>query len=146
MLNRISHIGVLVNDIEAALRIWRDQFGFKQFSEARFEVEGIRSVFLSLSGCSGEMSIELMEPLDKSDMGNALARRLANVGEGFYHLAVVTDDVAASGAALARSGLPIIERPPVATGAQGRWLVHPKAANGIMIEGTEEWDGGEGAR
>ena len=146
MLNRISHIGVLVNDIEAALRIWRDRLGFKKFSEARFEVEGIRSVFLSLSGCSGEMSIELMEPLDKSDMGNALARRLANVGEGFYHLAVVTDDVAASGAALARSGLPIIERPPVATGAPGRWLVHPKAANGIMIEGTAELDGGEGAQ
>jgi len=24
--------------------------------------------------------------------------------------------------------------------------VHPKAANGVMIEGTEEWDGVEGAR
>jgi len=30
----------------------------------------------------------------------------------------------------------------VATGTQGRWLIHPKAANGIMIEGIEEW--GEG--
>ena len=143
MLNRISHVGVLVHDIEAALRIWRDQLGFKQFSEARFDVEGIRSVFLSLSGHAGDMSIELMEPLDKSDMRNALARRLATVGEGFYHLAVVTDDVAASGKALAQSGLPIIERPPVAPGAQGRWLVHPKAASGVMIEG---WDGGEGTR
>ena len=79
-------------------------------------------------------------------MSNALARRLAKVGEGFYHLAVVTDDVAVSGTALARSGLPVVERPPVAPGAQGRWLVHPKAANGVMIEGTEEWAGGEGAR
>src|SRR5215813_9707314 len=146
MLSRISHIGVLVNDIEAALRIWRDQLGFKKFSESRFEVESIRSVLLSLSRRRGEMSIERMESIDKSDMGNALARRLANVGEGFYHLAVVTDDVAASGAALARRGLPIIERPPVAAGAQGRWLVHPTAANGVMIEGTEEWDDGEGIR
>jgi methylmalonyl-CoA epimerase len=146
MFQRISHIGIVVHDIESALRVWRDGLGFKQFAEARIEVEGIRSVFLSLSGKAGEMSIELMEPLDKSDMGNALARRLANVGEGFYHLAVVTDDVAASGAALARRGLPIIERPPVAAGAQGRWLVHPKAANGVMIEGTEEWDADEGAR
>jgi catechol 2,3-dioxygenase-like lactoylglutathione lyase family enzyme len=45
MLSRISHIGVLVNDIDAALRIWRDRLGFKKFSQARFEVEGIRSVF-----------------------------------------------------------------------------------------------------
>lgn len=143
MLDRISHIGVVVADLDAALRIWRDKLGFKQFSAARIEVEGIRSVFLSLSGRPGEMSIELMEPLDRSDMANPVARRLARVGEGFYHLAVVTEDVAASGRALAQLALPIIERPPMAAGAQGRWLIHPKAANGVMVEGIEEWaDGG----
>lgn len=145
MFNRISHIGVVVNDMDAALAIWRDKLGFKQFSQATFDVEGIRSVFLSLSGEPGEMSIELMEPLDKSDMSNPVARRLAKVGEGFYHLAVVTDDVAASGEALASKSLPILERPPVGNAAQGRWLVNPKAATGIMIEGIEEWeDWGEG--
>jgi len=81
-----------------------------------------------------------MEPVDKSDMDNPVARRLAKVGEGFYHLAVVTDDVATSGRALERRSLPIIERPPVGAAAQGRWLIHPKAANGIMVEGIEEWD------
>ena len=146
MLNRISHIGIVVNDMEEALRVWRDKLGFKQFSEARFDVEGIRSVFLSLSGRPGEMSIELMEPIDKADMGNPVARRLATMGEGFYHLAVVTDDVSASGKALERKSLPIIERPPVGAGAQGRWLIHPKAANGVMVEGIEEWDGLERGR
>src|SRR5206468_11777849 len=100
MLNRISHIGIVVNDMEGALRIWRDGLGFKQFAEARFDVEGIRSLFLSLSGKPGEMSIELMEPLDSADMGNAVARRLARSGEGFYHLALVAADVAGSGRAL----------------------------------------------
>ena len=141
MFNRISHIGIVVDDMEAALGIWRDKLGFKQFSEAVFDVEGIRSVFLSLSGRPGEMSIELMEPIDKSDMGNPVARRLAKRGEGFYHLAVVTDDVSASGKALEEKSLPIIERPPVSRGAQGRWLVPPKAANGVMVEGIEEWTG-----
>jgi methylmalonyl-CoA/ethylmalonyl-CoA epimerase len=139
MFDRISHIGVVVSDMEAALRIWRDRLGFKQFSEARFEVEGIRSVFLSLSGKPGEMSIELMEPLDKSDMNNPVARRLARHGEGFYHLAVVSEDVAATGKALDAKGFPVIARPPVAPGAQGRWLIHPKAASGIMLEGIDEW-------
>ena len=142
MFERISHIGVVVHDIEAALRIWRDGLGFRQYAEARFEVEGIRSVFLSLSGKPGEMSIELMEPIHKADMGNAVARRLATRGEGFYHLALVTDDVAASAATLRERALPLIDRPPVGTAAHGRWLVHPKAANGIMIEGTEEWSEG----
>ena len=143
MFERISHIGVIVNDIEAALRIWRDKLGFKQFAEAHIDVEGVRSVFLSLSGKPGEMSIELMEPVDKSDMGNAIARRLARHGEGFYHLALVTDDVSASGSALRERSLEVIDRPPVGTGAQGRWLIHPRAANGVMIEGVEEWEVGK---
>jgi hypothetical protein len=79
-------------------------------------------------------------------MTNPVARRLAKVGEGFYHLAVVTDDVAASGKALERMSLPIIERPPVGAGAQGRWLIHPKAANGVMVEGMAEWEGLERGR
>ena len=143
MFDRISHIGVVVNDIEQALGIWRDQLGFKQFHEAHFGVEGIHSVFLSLSGKPGEMSVELMEPVDKADMTNPIARRLAKSGEGFYHLAVVTGDVAASGRRLSEHSFAIIERPPVGTAKQGRWLIHPKTANGVMIEGIEEWkDGG----
>ena len=139
MFERISHIGIVVHDIESALRVWRDALGFRQFAEARLEVEGIRSVFLSLSGNSGEMSVELMEPLDKTDMSNAVARRLARSGEGFYHLALVTDDVAGSGRALRERAVPLLERPPVPGAAQGRWLVHPKDANGVMIEWIEEW-------
>jgi methylmalonyl-CoA epimerase len=143
MFDRISHIGVVVNDIEEALRIWRDGLGFKQFAEAHFDVEGIHSVFLSLTGESGEMSIELMEPTDKSDMSNPVARRLAKSGEGFYHLALVTDDVAGSGKTLASRSLAVIERPPVGDATQGRWLVHPKSACGIMVEGIEEWKDGK---
>jgi methylmalonyl-CoA epimerase len=139
MFDRISHIGVVVNDIEQALSVWRDRLGFKPFAEAHFDAEGIHSVFLSLSGKPGEMSIELMEPLDKNDMTNPIARRLANAGEGFYHLALVTDDVSASGKTLEERSFPIIERPPVGKAKHGRWLIHPKAASGVMVEGIEEW-------
>ena len=142
MFERISHIGIVVEDMEAALKVWRDGLGFKQFSEARFEVEGIRSVFLSLSGKPGEMSVELMEPLDKTDMRNPVARRLARNGEGFYHLALVTEDVEASGKTLAARSFPVMDRAAVGGAAQGRWLVHPKAANGVMLEGIEEWKDG----
>lgn len=55
-----------------------------------------------------------------------MARRLATRGEGFYHLELVTLDVAAAGRTLAARGIPTIDRPPVGGGVQGRWLVHPK--------------------
>jgi methylmalonyl-CoA/ethylmalonyl-CoA epimerase len=80
------------------------------------------------------MVIEIMEPLDPSDMDNALSRRLAKSGEGFYHLCLEVDDVEASGRELAARGMTVLMREPVEAGASPRWLVHPKDANGVMVE------------
>ncbi len=131
---KISHIGVLVRDVDAATKLWTESFGFKRFDDRIIEVEGIRSVFISVGGTWDEMVIELMEPLDKSDMNNALTRRLAAVGEGFYHLCIEVDDVPASGKELAARGMRVIMREPLDANAAPRWLVHPKDANGVMVE------------
>ena len=131
---RISHIGVLVHDVDAAARLWTEAFGFRKFEDRRIEVEGIRSVFLSVGGTWDEMVIEIMEPLDKADMTNALSKRLASVGEGFYHLCIEVDDVEASGKELEARGMTVLMRDPVDPGDSPRWLVHPKDANGVMVE------------
>jgi methylmalonyl-CoA/ethylmalonyl-CoA epimerase len=131
---KISHIGVLVRDAEAAARLWTGSFGLQQFEDRRIDVEGIRSIFLSVGGTWDEMVIEIMEPLDPSDMDNALSRRLAKSGEGFYHLCLEVDDVEASGRELAARGMTVLMREPVEAGASPRWLVHPKDANGVMVE------------
>ncbi len=131
---KISHIGVLVDDAEAATRLWTESFGFKKFEDRKIEVEGIRSVFISVGGTWEEMVIEIMEPLDKSDMDNALSRRLATAGEGFYHLCIEVDDVEASGKELVARGMRVLMRDPIDADASPRWLVHPKDANGVMVE------------
>lgn len=131
---KISHIGVLVGDADAAARLWTEAFGLQRFDERTIEVEGIRSVLLSVGGTWDEMVIEIMEPLDKTDMDNALARRLARSGEGLYHLCLEVDDVEASGKELAGRGMRVMMREPVEAGASKRWLVHPKDANGVMVE------------
>ena len=131
---RISHIGVLVHDADAATKLWTESFGFKQFEDHRIEVEGIRSVFISVGGTWEEMVIEIMEPLDKSNMDNALSKRLATAGEGFYHLCIEVDDVEASGKELIARGMTVLMRDPIDADASSRWLVHPKDANGVMVE------------
>ncbi len=77
---------------------------------------------------------KVRRPLDKSDMDNALARRLATVGEGFYHLCIEVDDVPASGKELEARGMRVIMREPLDANAAPRWLVHPKDANGVIVE------------
>ncbi len=131
---KISHIGVLVHDADAATELWTESFGFKKFDDRNIEVEGIRSVFISVGGTWEEMVIEIMEPLDKSDMENALSRRLAKVGEGFYHVCLEVDDVEASGKELVGRGMTVLMRDPTDADASPRWLVHPKDANGVMVE------------
>ena len=131
---KISHIGVLVHDADAATELWTESFGLKKFGDRRIEVEGIRSVFVSVGGSWDEMVIEIMEPLDKSNMDNALSKRLATVGEGFYHLCLEVDDVEGSGRELVARGMTVLMRDPVDADASPRWLVHPRDANGVMVE------------
>jgi len=132
--NKISHIGVLVHDADAATKHWTESFGFTKFEDRTIEVEGIRSVFISVGGTWDEMVIEIMEPLDKANMDNALSRRLATVGEGFYHLCLDVDDVDASGKELLARGMTVMTRAPIDAAASSRWLVHPRDANGVMVE------------
>ena len=131
---KISHIGVLVHDADRATKLWTDSFGLRKFEDRRIEVEGIRSVFVSVGGTWDEMVIEIMEPLDKSNMDNALSKRLATVGEGFYHLCIEVDDVEASGKELVARDMTVLMRDPIGAEASVRWLVHPKDANGVMVE------------
>lgn len=135
MIKRISHIGIVVDDLEAATKLWTEVFGLIKYDEMEIAIEGIRNAFLSVGGTADEMSIELIEPMDKGDMGNALARRLAKEGDAFYHLAVDVDDVAGTGDELRAAGLQVIERPPISEAYTPRWLTHPKSSNGVMVEG-----------
>ena len=38
---KISHIGVLVHDADAATRLWTESFGCQKFADRKIEFEGI---------------------------------------------------------------------------------------------------------
>ena len=63
------------------------------------------------------LNFEGMEPLDKTDMNNALSKRLATVGEGFYHVCLEVDDVEGSGKELEAKGMKVLMREPTTPGA-----------------------------
>lgn len=134
MFSRISHIGVVVNDLEEAVERWSTLFGLEVRSRGTIGVEGVKNALLYPVGQQGGTFIELIEPVDKSDMSNAIARRLAKSGEGFYHLAVGTADAADAQSSLENAGVALVVQPPVSEGQAPRPIVHPKAANGILIE------------
>ncbi len=130
MIKKLSHIGILVNNLEEATKLWVETYGLKVSHSGSGDVEGIRSLFLSC----GDNYIELLEPIDHQDMNNAIAKRLATRGEGIYHIAVVADDIEQEVKKLTDKGVILIERPPTDTQPKGRWVTHPKSATGVLVE------------
>lgn len=105
MLKRIHHIGVVVPNLEAGYRFWRDALGLVLTKSATIEEQGVKAALLKV----GESEIELLEPLSPDNgVGKFLARR----GGGLHHICFETEDVAHELEAAREKGLPLIDQKP----------------------------------
>jgi methylmalonyl-CoA/ethylmalonyl-CoA epimerase len=135
MLNRIYHLGYAVEDIEAASRFYRENFGAEPGEPEVVEDQGIIATMFRV----GESTIELVQPTrPDSPVGKFLARR----GEGFHHVALQVDDLKEALAALKENGVELIdEEPRRGAGGTRMAFVHPKSAFGVLTELVELPDG-----
>lgn len=126
-LRRIDHIGIVVRDLDAALAVWRDQMGCALLERIAIPEQLVEAAFLD----AGNGTIELLAPTDEQ---SGTARFLAARGEGTHHVCFEVEDIEATMVALQAKGLRLIDETP-RQGVHGRIaFVHPKAANGVMIE------------
>ena len=123
---KIDHLGIAVNNIEQARRLY-EALGLTVLEEEEGE-EGVRSVMIPL----GESRVRLLEPLDK---GTDLGKFLAQHGEGLHHLALHVDDISGTFEEMKQAGVQLISE-EIEIGAGGRlhFLVDPSAANGVLLE------------
>jgi methylmalonyl-CoA epimerase len=127
---RIDHIAIVVQDLDAALRVYRDALGLPLARVEEVAAEKVKVAFLPLPEGGGE--VELVQPTAE-DCG--IARYLAKRGEGMHHICFEVDDIEAAVAEMASSGLQAIEEKP-RSGSQGQKyiFIHPKTAHGVLIE------------
>ena len=123
---KIDHLGIAVNSIEQARRLY-ETLGLTVLEQEE-EDEGMRSVMIPV----GESRLRLLEPLDK---GTGLGKFLAQQGEGLHHLALHVDDISGTFEEMKQAGVRLISE-EIEIGAGGRlhFLVHPSAANGVLLE------------
>ena len=123
---KIDHLGIAVNSIEQARRLY-ETLGLTVLEQEE-EDEGMRSVMIPV----GESRLRLLEPLDK---GTGLGKFLAQQGEGLHHLALHVDDISGTFEEMKQAGIRLISE-EIEIGAGGRlhFLVHPSAANGVLLE------------
>src|ERR1700729_412912 len=122
---KIDHLGIAVNSIEQARRLC-EALGLTVLEEEG--EEDVRSVMIPV----GESRLRLLEPLDK---GTGLGKFLAQQGEGLHHLALHVDDISGTFEEMKQAGIRLISE-EIEIGAGGRlhFLVHPSAANGVLLE------------
>ncbi len=128
----IDHIGIAVESLDKALKFYRDAVGLQPKDLVTVPQEKVRVAMLP----AGEPRIELLEATAED---SPIARFLAKRGEGLHHIALKVPDLKAAVTRLKKAGSRLVTE-EIQTGAEGyRYVfVHPKSANGVLLELIEE--------
>lgn len=127
-IKRIDHVAILVDDLENTLAFWRDALGMELTHVEDVPAEKSMVAFLPV----GDSEVELVKPTT-SDSG--LARYLEKRGPGMHHVCLEVDDIEGMLAHLKEKGVQLInETPMVGSGGRKYAFIHPKSANGVMVE------------
>lgn len=128
MFGAIDHIGVAVEDIDAALKLYNEQFEMRIQHREIVESQGVEAVLLEVGGAH----VELLRPLDPD---TPVGKFIENRGVGMHHVAYRVDDVAAELQRCAALGLELIDETP-RIGIQGSTVgfLHPKSTGGVLVE------------
>ena len=128
MLSAIDHVGIAVEDIDAALSVYRDVLGMPLVHRETVTDQGVDAALLDV----GVGHIELVAPLGPE---TAVGKFLARKGPGLHHVAYRVASVEAALSALAASGARLIdERPRTGIRNSRVAFVHPASTGGVLTE------------
>lgn len=135
-IKKIDHIGVVVNNLEEVVALYRDALGLPLTRIEENVDQGVRIAFLPV----GDSEVEILEPIDKTCGG--VAACLEKRGECMHHLCFEVEDIEGSLKALEAQGIRLIDQEPK-VGAHGQKMafLHPKSTHGVLIELYEKPQG-----
>ena len=128
MFARVDHIGVAVEDLDAAIALHAETYDMDLVHREVVEEQGVEAVLLDV----GEGHVELLRPLsDETPVGRFLAKR----GPGLHHVAYQVTDVQATLATLRDRGLQLIdEQPRIGIRGSRVAFLHPASSGGVLTE------------
>ena len=135
---KLVHVGVAVSDLDASVATFSRLLGITDVPTETVADQRVRLAFFHTGGAS----IELTEPTSPE---SPIAKFIAKRGEGVHHLSFEVPDIRAELARLKAEGFQLIDEEP-RRGAGGYWIafVHPKSANGVLIEISQKIDPSSG--
>lgn len=126
-IKKINHVAIAVKDIEVALDFWESKLGLKLDYIEEVPSEASRVAFIPI----GDSLIELVQPT-RDDTG--MAAYLEKRGEGMHHLCVEVENIDETFNRLKEQGVRLINSEPQVLPGRKMAFIHPKAANGVLVE------------
>lgn len=130
MIGKLNHVAIAVNDLDAAVSLYRDVMGAKVSEATEQPDHGVITVFVELPNTK----IELLYPLgDDSPITSFLAK---NKSGGIHHICYEVDDIHAARDRLLAAGMRILGSGEPRIGAHGKPILflHPKDFCGTLVE------------
>jgi methylmalonyl-CoA/ethylmalonyl-CoA epimerase len=132
MIKRVSHVGVVVSDLDQTLKLYERVFGLRA-SVVKDAMGGkVRAAFVPV----GDGEIELLQPKDPEI---PLDKFLQAHGQGIHHISLSTDDIDSEVSRMKASGAGFADEAPK-VGAHGVRIIFtkPETTGGVPFELCEE--------
>lgn len=132
MLTEVDHVGIAVDDLDAAVERYRRSFGLEPTHREVVQGQGVEEVLFPV----GSSYVQLLRPLAAD---TPVGRFLASRGPGIHHVAYRVDDVAAALERLRAEGVRLVDETP-RPGSRGTTIafVHPQDMGGVLVELVQE--------
>ncbi len=128
MFDRIDHVGVAVEDLDAALTLYEGTLGMPLLHREKVEEQGVEAVLLDV----GDGHVELLSPLGpETPVGKFVDKR----GAGLHHVAYAVADIDATLGSLRDAGVELIDSEPRRGIRDSRVaFLHPRSTGGVLTE------------
>ncbi|MDX5418366.1 MAG: methylmalonyl-CoA epimerase [Hymenobacteraceae bacterium] len=131
-MKNVEHIGIAVKNFSEANALYYKLLGVEPYKTEYVESEGVNTSFFKV----GNTKIELLEGTTPD---SAISKFIEKRGEGIHHIAFEVEDIIAEMERLKSEGFTLLNEIPK-KGADNKLVcfVHPKSANGVLVELTQE--------
>ena len=131
-MKKIEHIGIAVKDLEQANQLYSTLLNTHPYKEEKVESEGVVTSFFK----TGESKIELLAATNEN---SPIAKYINKRGEGIHHIAFYVDHIEEEIERLQKEGFVLLnEQPKKGADHKKVAFLHPKSANGVLVELCEE--------
>lgn len=131
-LTDIDHVGIAVDDLDAAVATYRALLGIDPVHRERVDDQGVEEVLFR----TGTSYIQLLGALGPD---TPVGRSLTTRGPGLHHIAYRVSDIAEALDHFRSAGAALIDESPRPGGRDTLIaFVHPRSMNGVLVELVQE--------